>query len=132
MIRRAYNGRRWMRARRRFLAAREGWRHRRLLRPPTPQPCSTSRSNRPRECSRAPTKVPQPLLDQLKEGGRMVIPIGDRFNQKVHLIIKQDGKRVDRELKPTLFVPMTGRDQEEAAAARRAGKSSAKANPQDD
>ena len=50
----------------------------------------------------------------------MVIPIGDRFNQIVHLIIKKDGKRVDRELKPTLFVPMTGRDQEEAAAARRA------------
>jgi len=42
----------------------------------------------------------------------MVIPIGDRFNQIVHLIIKKDGKRVDRELKPTLFVPMTGRDQE--------------------
>jgi protein-L-isoaspartate(D-aspartate) O-methyltransferase len=67
----------------------------------------------------APTKVPKPLFDQLKEGGRMVIPIGDRFNQVVHLIIKKDGKRVDRELKPTLFVPMTGRDQEEAAAARR-------------
>ena len=68
----------------------------------------------------APTKVPQPLFDQLKEGGRMVIPIGDRFNQIVHLIIKKDGKRVDRELKPTLFVPMTGRDQEEAAAPRAA------------
>ena len=66
----------------------------------------------------APTKVPQPLFDQLKDGGRMVIPIGDRFNQYVHLIIKKDGKRVDRVLKPTLFVPMTGRDQREAAAAR--------------
>jgi protein-L-isoaspartate(D-aspartate) O-methyltransferase len=70
----------------------------------------------------APTKVPQPLFDQLKEGGRMVIPIGNRFNQIVHLIIKKDGKRVDTELKPTLFVPMTGRDQEEAAAARRAAR----------
>jgi protein-L-isoaspartate(D-aspartate) O-methyltransferase len=75
----------------------------------------------------APTKVPQPLFDQLKEGGRMVIPIGSRFNQIVHLIVKKDGKRVDRELKPTLFVPMTGRDQEEAAAARRDAERSNKA-----
>jgi protein-L-isoaspartate(D-aspartate) O-methyltransferase len=80
----------------------------------------------------APTKVPQPLFDQLKEGGRMVIPIGDRFNQKVHLIIKKDGKRVDQELKPTLFVPMTGRDQEEAAAARRATEQSKKASAKED
>ena len=80
----------------------------------------------------APTKVPQPLFDQLKEGGRMVIPIGDRFNQIVHLIIKKDGKRVDRELKPTLFVPMTGRDQEEAAAARREAGRSKKASPKED
>jgi len=77
----------------------------------------------------APTKVPQPLFDQLKEGGRMVIPIGDRFNQRVHLIIKKDGKRVDRVLKPTLFVPMTGRDQEEAAAARRAAGQSRSDSP---
>jgi protein-L-isoaspartate(D-aspartate) O-methyltransferase len=80
----------------------------------------------------APTKVPQPLFDQLKEGGRMVIPIGDRFNQRVHLIIKKDGKRVDQELKPTLFVPMTGRDQEEAAAARRAAEQSKKASAKED
>jgi protein-L-isoaspartate(D-aspartate) O-methyltransferase len=80
----------------------------------------------------APTKVPQPLFDQLKEGGRMVIPIGDRFNQKVHLIVKKDGKRVDQELKPTLFVPMTGRDQEEAAAARRAAEQSKKASAKED
>ena len=74
----------------------------------------------------APTKVPAPLFEQLKDGGRMVIPIGDRFHQIVHLIIKKDGKRIDRELKPTLFVPMTGRDQEEAAAARRRGSASTK------
>jgi protein-L-isoaspartate(D-aspartate) O-methyltransferase len=71
----------------------------------------------------APQKVPPPLFEQLKEGGRMVIPLGDRFNQSVHLIIKKDGKRVDRELKPTLFVPMTGRALEEAAPARRQGES---------
>jgi protein-L-isoaspartate(D-aspartate) O-methyltransferase len=74
----------------------------------------------------APTKIPQPLFDQLKEGGRMVIPIGDRFNQTVHLVIKKDGKRIMKALKPTLFVPMTGRDQVEAAAARRAAAGSKK------
>jgi protein-L-isoaspartate(D-aspartate) O-methyltransferase len=79
----------------------------------------------------APTKVPQPLFDQLKEGGRMVIPIGSRFNQVVHLIVKKDGKRVDRALKPTLFVPMTGRDQEEAAAARREAERSKKNSTKD-
>src|SRR3954454_199526 len=31
----------------------------------------------------APTKVPPPLVEQLKEGGRMVTPLGDRFLQKV-------------------------------------------------
>jgi len=66
----------------------------------------------------APQKIPQPLFDQLKEGGRMVIPLGDRFNQSVWLVIKKDGKKVIKELKPTLFVPMTGRAQREAAEKR--------------
>src|SRR5204863_2002950 len=51
----------------------------------------------------APQKIPQPLIDQLKDGGRMVIPLGTRFNQIVHLIEKRHGKLTDRELKPTLF-----------------------------
>jgi protein-L-isoaspartate(D-aspartate) O-methyltransferase len=71
----------------------------------------------------APEQVPPPLVEQLKEGGRMVIPLAkDRFDQTVHLMIKKDGKLIDRALKPTLFVPMTGRAQQEAAAARRAKK----------
>jgi protein-L-isoaspartate(D-aspartate) O-methyltransferase len=57
----------------------------------------------------APHRIPKPLLEQLKEGGRMVIPLGDRFTQSVHLVIKKDGKLIDKELKPTLFVPMTGK-----------------------
>jgi protein-L-isoaspartate(D-aspartate) O-methyltransferase len=67
----------------------------------------------------APTKVPQPLIDQLKEGGRMVIPLGGRFDQVVHLMIKKDGKLTDKVLRPTLFVPMTGRQQREAAEERK-------------
>jgi protein-L-isoaspartate(D-aspartate) O-methyltransferase len=65
----------------------------------------------------APTKVPAPLVEQLKEGGRMVIPLGDRYDQAVYLMVKENGKLVQKaKLRPTLFVPMTGRAQKEAAA----------------
>jgi protein-L-isoaspartate(D-aspartate) O-methyltransferase len=74
----------------------------------------------------APQRIPKPLIEQLKEGGRMVIPLGDRFTQSVHLVIKRDGKLIDRELKPTLFVPMTGRALEEAAAAKQTSDGSKK------
>ena len=47
-----------------------------------------------------------------------MIPLGDRFHQTVHLMIKRDGKLIDRELRPTLFVPMTGRAQKEAPPAK--------------
>ncbi len=70
----------------------------------------------------APQKIPQPLVDQLKDGGRMVIPLGDRFKQSVWLVIKKDGKLSKRELKPTLFVPMTGTALEEAAGKKPAEK----------
>jgi protein-L-isoaspartate(D-aspartate) O-methyltransferase len=75
----------------------------------------------------APEKVPGPLVEQLREGGRMVIPLGTRYNQRVHLGIKKDGKLTLRELKPTLFVPMTGRALKEAAAARAGGSVAPKA-----
>ena len=66
----------------------------------------------------APRKVPPPLIEQLKEGGRLVIPLGDRFNQTVHLMTKKDGKLIDRALRPTLFVPMTGRAQREDSTVK--------------
>ena len=52
----------------------------------------------------------------------MVIPLGDRFTQSVWLVTKKDGKLVEAELKPTLFVPMTGKALIEAAAKRAAEK----------
>lgn len=70
----------------------------------------------------APQRIPRPLIDQLKEGGRMVIPLGDRFTQSVHLVIKKDGKLIDRELKPTLFVPMTGKALKEGPEPRTGGE----------
>ncbi|QDV71438.1 Protein-L-isoaspartate O-methyltransferase [Rosistilla carotiformis] len=56
----------------------------------------------------SPESVPQPLVDQLKEGGRMVIPVGERYQQTLYLMEKKDGKIVRQSLRPTLFVPMTG------------------------
>jgi protein-L-isoaspartate(D-aspartate) O-methyltransferase len=70
----------------------------------------------------APQKIPQPLVDQLKDGGRMVIPLGDRVTQSVWLVTKKDGKLTKRELKPTLFVPMTGRAQTEGPGKKGADK----------
>jgi protein-L-isoaspartate(D-aspartate) O-methyltransferase len=69
----------------------------------------------------APEAVPPPLVEQLKEGGRMVIPVGGRFNQKVYYYEKKGGKLVGKAVKPTLFVPMTGQAQRDAATARKKG-----------
>ena len=56
----------------------------------------------------SPEKVPRPLIDQLREGGRMVIPVGERYQQSLYLLTKENGELVADELRPTLFVPMTG------------------------
>jgi protein-L-isoaspartate(D-aspartate) O-methyltransferase len=56
----------------------------------------------------SPEKVPQPLADQLAEGGLMVIPVGERYQQTLVLYKKEDGKLIPQPLRPTLFVPMTG------------------------
>jgi len=60
----------------------------------------------------SPESVPVPLIDQLREGGRMVIPVGERFQQTLYRMTKQNGKLVREPLRPTLFVPMTGESQE--------------------
>jgi len=57
----------------------------------------------------APDHVPQPLVDQLKEGGRLVIPVGDAGVQELYLLEKKGGKVVQQAVLPVRFVPMTGR-----------------------
>ena len=54
--------------------------------------------------------VPPPLVRQLKNGGRMVIPVGDRFSvQQLLLITKdRDGNPTTRQILPVRFVPLTG------------------------
>lgn len=61
----------------------------------------------------SPEAVPQPLVDQLKEGGRMLIPLGERYQQVFHLLIKKEGKLETQLLLPVLFVPMTGKAEDE-------------------
>lgn len=56
----------------------------------------------------APDHIPQPLVDQLREGGRMIIPVGRRFQQDLHLLIKENGKVRETSVLPVRFVPMTG------------------------
>ncbi len=56
----------------------------------------------------APTRVPQPLLEQLAVGGRLVIPIGSR-HQELRLFEKQpDGRLRETTIAAVAFVPMTG------------------------
>jgi len=56
----------------------------------------------------SPETVPQPLIDQLREGGLMVVPVGERYQQTLYLFTKVDGQLKAKALRPTLFVPMTG------------------------
>ncbi|PYL28003.1 MAG: protein-L-isoaspartate(D-aspartate) O-methyltransferase, partial [Verrucomicrobia bacterium] len=56
----------------------------------------------------APEKVPQPLIDQLKDGGRVVIPVGERFAQQLYLLEKKNGQIKESVTLPVRFVPMAG------------------------
>ena len=55
----------------------------------------------------APDKVPQPLVDQLKDDGRMIIPVGDRFAQQLYLLEKKNDQLKQSATLPVRFVPMT-------------------------
>ena len=61
----------------------------------------------------APPQVPQPLLDQLKVGGRMIIPVGE-FNQGLLLITRTVKGYERRNVMPVRFVPMTGEAQKKS------------------
>jgi len=56
----------------------------------------------------SPEDVPRPLIEQLAEGGRMVIPVGERYDQTLVLLAKREGRLEREALVPSLFVPMTG------------------------
>ena len=57
----------------------------------------------------APDHVPQPLVDQLAPGGRLVIPVGPRAGEQELLVITKarDGHTVTRRTLAVRFVPLT-------------------------
>lgn len=54
--------------------------------------------------------IPPPLVQQLKNGGRMVIPVGTRFQTQYLTLVEKDlqGKVTTRQVLPVIFVPFTG------------------------
>jgi len=58
----------------------------------------------------APPEIPEPLTEQLKEGGKMVIPVGDYIQELILITKKKEGLEEER-VTPVRFVPMTGEAQ---------------------
>ncbi|HKQ15007.1 MAG TPA: protein-L-isoaspartate(D-aspartate) O-methyltransferase [Steroidobacteraceae bacterium] len=56
----------------------------------------------------APEHVPQPLVDQLKPGGRLIVPVGPRFTVQQLQLLEKDaaGEVYTRNVSPVMFVPM--------------------------
>lgn len=60
----------------------------------------------------SPNHIPPPLLTQMKEGGRLIIPLGrTTFYQNLTLVTKKGGKVEVKELAPVAFVPLIGEGQ---------------------
>lgn len=59
----------------------------------------------------APDHIPQPLLDQLKPGGRMVAPVGPVFSTQELRVFEKDatGKVISKNVTPVRFVPLRRR-----------------------
>jgi protein-L-isoaspartate(D-aspartate) O-methyltransferase len=58
--------------------------------------------------SAAAPEVPQPLLDQLREAGRLLAPLGDRVEQMLAMLTKRAGRIERRDIAPVRFVPLLG------------------------
>ncbi|MDZ4383909.1 MAG: protein-L-isoaspartate(D-aspartate) O-methyltransferase [Nitrospirota bacterium] len=53
-------------------------------------------------------EVPAALVEQLAEGGRLIIPVGDRYSQMLTRVGKKAGEIIKTELFPCVFVPLIG------------------------
>lgn len=54
----------------------------------------------------SPTHIPEPLKEQLKEGGKMIIPVGHTYQQELVLLKKEKGILKRKKVLPVRFVPM--------------------------
>jgi len=63
----------------------------------------------------APENIPQPLVDQLKPGGVIVIPVGEKNQTQMLVVVRKskNGKIYQEKQFPVRFVPMTGKAEEE-------------------
>jgi protein-L-isoaspartate(D-aspartate) O-methyltransferase len=64
----------------------------------------------------APPEIPQPLLDQLAPGGRLVAPVGEGAQELIRITRTTDGLQRER-IATVYFVPMTGEAEREPASA---------------
>ena len=53
--------------------------------------------------------IPEPLVDQLADGGRLVIPVGSRSSQKLVALVKKGKKVTTEDLTGCVFVPLVGK-----------------------
>jgi protein-L-isoaspartate(D-aspartate) O-methyltransferase len=58
--------------------------------------------------SAAAPQIPPPLFEQLREGGRMVIPVGPAHAQELQLVRKHEGQPVVTSMEGCRFVPLIG------------------------
>jgi protein-L-isoaspartate(D-aspartate) O-methyltransferase len=57
----------------------------------------------------AAPRIPEPLVEQLKEGGRMILPVGEPGGIQQLILLKREEGEIERETtSPVRFVPMTG------------------------
>lgn len=58
--------------------------------------------------SAAAPSVPQPLIDQLAEGGRLLIPLGGQDVQTLAMLTRRNGQIIREDILPVRFVPLLG------------------------
>jgi protein-L-isoaspartate(D-aspartate) O-methyltransferase len=57
----------------------------------------------------ATAQIPLPLTGQLKEGGKLILPLGDSFSQMLTLVTKRQGVFASTQVCPCVFVPLIGK-----------------------